>query len=164
MQACVKFICKHAQGADLVGVGLSLGGNQMLKLAGEDENCPLQALVSVNNPFDIISNNNLMRGTLYETYLVKATVKNVIIPHFRNTSEAERAVFKAIESKYGLDFERLKGITTWRELDELFTLKVNPRFKSSTVYYNAASSLNSLQRIRVPTLVLHALDDGITPI
>ena len=57
----------------------------MMKLSGEDRTCPLKVMVSVNNPFDIMTNNNVMRGTSYERYLVRATVKNVIIPDFRST-------------------------------------------------------------------------------
>ena len=101
-------------------------------------------MVSVNNPFDITTNNNVMRGTIYEKYLVKATVKNVVVPDFRSTKEQERAVFVEMQSKFGLDFEKLKRISTWRELDELFTRKVNPQYKSVVSYYNAASCLHNI--------------------
>ena len=65
---------------------------------------------------------------------------------------------------YGVDFNSLKKAQTWRELDELFTRKVYSSFKSSILYYNASSCLHSISSINVPTLVLHAKDDPITPI
>jgi predicted alpha/beta-fold hydrolase len=142
LKKCVDFVAKS--GAEIVGVGLSLGANQMMKLSAEDGSCPLKAMVSVNNPFDITTNNNVMRGTFYEKYLVKATVKNVVVPDFRSTKEQERAVFVEMQSKFGLDFEKLKRISTWRELDELFTRKVNPQYKSVVSYYNAASCLHNI--------------------
>lgn len=47
-----------------VGIGLSMGGNLMMKIAGEQKDkFPLEAIVSVNNPFDVWLAINLMRGT-----------------------------------------------------------------------------------------------------
>ena len=46
----------------------------------------------------------------------------------------------------------------------MFTRKVNVKYTSPISYYNQASSLQNLDKISVPTLVLHAADDPITPI
>lgn len=135
-----------------------------MKLSAEDTACPLKVMVSVNNPFDITTNNNVMRATLYEHYLVRATVKNVVIPDYRSTLGQEKHVFAEMQNKFNLDYERLKHASTWRELDEHFTRKVQSEFKSAVGYYNAASCLNSVQRICVPTLVIHSADDLITPL
>lgn len=108
----------------------------MLKYAGETPNCPLKVMVSVNNPFDITMNNNLMRGTIYEKYLIKATINNVIAPDKRATRAKEINMFNQMEAKFALDFYRLKQIKTWREFDDQYTLKVNPHFKSAVAYYN----------------------------
>lgn len=93
MEACIDYVVKEAGNTNIVGVGLSLGANQMLKYAGETPNCPLKVMVSVNNPFDITMNNNLMRGTIYEKYLIKATINNVIAPDKRATRAKEINVF-----------------------------------------------------------------------
>ena len=62
--------------AHLVGVGLSLGGNTVMKIAGEmGSDFPLRAIVSVNNPFDVWLSINLMRGTVYEKALVQELTK-----------------------------------------------------------------------------------------
>jgi predicted alpha/beta-fold hydrolase len=145
-------------------VGLSLGANQMLKFAGENPKCPFKVMIAVNNPFDITMNNHLMRGTIYEKYLIKATIQNVVSPDTRVNFDIEKNVFKEMETKFSLDFDRLNQIQTWRDFDDQFTIKVNPHFKSAIAYHNAASSLNSLHNIKVPTLVLHAKDDKITPV
>ena len=162
--ACVRFVVEEAKTTDIVAVGLSLGGNQMLKFAGETPSCPFKVMVSVNNPFDITMNNNLMRDTIYEKYLIKDTLRNVVLPFDRATRDQEREVFTEMAAKFGLEFERLKQIKTWREFDAQFTSKVNPHFRSATAYYNAASALTSLHDVKVPTLVVHAMDDKITPV
>jgi len=90
----------------------------MLKFAGENSDCPFKVMISVNNPFDITMNINLMRGTIYEQYLIKATIKNIINPDTRANVNIERTVFKDMETKFGLNFDNLKQIKTWRDFDE----------------------------------------------
>jgi predicted alpha/beta-fold hydrolase len=51
---------------------MSMGANLMLRVAGEQgDRFPLQAMVSLNNPFDLWLAINLMRNTPYEKYLAK---------------------------------------------------------------------------------------------
>jgi predicted alpha/beta-fold hydrolase len=55
----------------MVGVGMSMGGNMIMRVAADMPDFPLEAIVSVNNPFDIWLSINLMRGKVYEKYLAK---------------------------------------------------------------------------------------------
>lgn len=49
---------------------MSMGANLMMKVAGEQgDSFPLDAMVSLNNPFDIWMAINLMRGKPYERFL-----------------------------------------------------------------------------------------------
>ena len=49
-----------------------MGANLLLKVAGEQgDTFPLEAMVSINNPFDLWLAINLMRGTPYEKHLAK---------------------------------------------------------------------------------------------
>lgn len=63
-----------------VGVGMSMGANLMMRVAGEQgEKFPLHAMVSFNNPFDIWLSINLMRNTPYEKFLAREMRKNIMI-------------------------------------------------------------------------------------
>ena len=63
----LNFIKSHAKDADLVGIGMSAGACHMCRVAGDmKDDFPLKAMVSVNNPFDLWSTINLMRGKVYE--------------------------------------------------------------------------------------------------
>ena len=53
---------------------------------------------------------------------------------------------------------------TWRDFDEEFTIKVHKKFKCAAAYYNAASCLDYVENITVPTLVMHSKDDPIVPV
>ena len=70
--AALAFVKGRSMDADLVGIGLSMGGNIMLRAAGmHGDQFPLKAIVAVNNPFDLTLAINLMRGTAYEKNLAK---------------------------------------------------------------------------------------------
>ena len=51
---------------------MSMGANLMMRVAGEQgDSFPLEAMVSLNNPFDLWLAINLMRDTPYEKFLAK---------------------------------------------------------------------------------------------
>lgn len=65
---------------------------------------------------------------------------------------------------YNLDMEKVSRCQTWRDLDENFTSKVHPQFRSVIEYYNASSCLDYVEGVTVPTLVLHSKDDPVVPV
>lgn len=75
----------------MVGVGLSMGGNHIMRNAGDMPDFPLQAIVSVCNPFDIWLSINLMRGKMYEKHLANTLKKNLVIREPQN--EEEKAIY-----------------------------------------------------------------------
>lgn len=63
----------------MVGVGLSMGGNYIMRNAAEMQDFPLKAIVAVNNPFDIWLSINLMRGKIYEKHLANELKSSLVI-------------------------------------------------------------------------------------
>ena len=62
---------KEKPNVHFVGVGMSLGGNFMMKTAGMmGDEFPLEGIISFNNPFDVGLACNLMRGKIYERVLI----------------------------------------------------------------------------------------------
>lgn len=58
--------------ADLCGMGLSMGANVMMRIAGiQGPNFPLKTIIAVNCPFDLMLAINLMKGNPYEKHLAK---------------------------------------------------------------------------------------------
>jgi predicted alpha/beta-fold hydrolase len=126
-----------------VGVGTSMGGNLMMRVAGEQgDKFPLDAMVSINNPFDIWLSINLMRNTPYEKFLAREMRKNIM---FRpSTSEQERKIFEQMEKKFGFTFEELTHTESWAEFDSKITLKIYPGHKTVADFYYAASCLSKV--------------------
>ncbi|TNV78627.1 hypothetical protein FGO68_gene12092 [Halteria grandinella] len=145
------------------GIGMSMGANLMMKIAGEQgDNFALDAMVSLNNPFDIWLAINLMRGKPYEKFLA-IELKNQLI-NKKKISKDEELVFKQMAQKFGIDFKALSKISTWRDWDEQYTKKAYRNYPTLADYYFSASSLPLISKVKRPTLVIHSKDDPIIPI
>lgn len=110
----------------MVGVGLSMGGNLLIRNAAELQNFPLKAIVTVNNPFDIWLAINLMRGKVYEKHLTEELKRNLVLRTSYTQTAQEKELYAKMIQKFGIDLDRLKTLKTWRDFDEEFTRKVHP--------------------------------------
>jgi hypothetical protein len=138
-------------------VGYSMGGNLVLKLAGElgiDAPSQLHSVVAVSPSIDLGPTADALHrpaNRLYERHFLRSLIKR-----FR---------LKASLFPRAYDARRAAGIHSLRQYDERITALYSG-FASAGDYYNRASAARVVDRIRVPTLVIHALDDPfvlITP-
>lgn len=134
--------------------GVSLGGNVLCKLLGEwgaDAPPHVQGAVAMSAPFDLArASRHIGRGfgTVYERSFLRSLVPKALGKIGRHAElEALRNVADAR--------------TLW-EFDDRFTAPLHG-FESAADYYARASSLPYLARIRVPTLLLSAVDDPFLP-
>jgi uncharacterized protein len=149
IRAAAEEIGHWSPSSPLILIGFSLGGNIVLKLAGEAANKRLPGLdrvVALAPPIDMVRCAALIsspRNRLYELHFVQAMIKQVR-QHQRNFPD--------------LPAVRISYQATLREFDNLYTA---PRggFADATDYYERASSLPLVPRIQVPTLILTARDD-----
>jgi predicted alpha/beta-fold hydrolase len=150
----VQRLAAEDPGAPLGIVGISLGGNVLLKWLGEQGVHAAQvarAAVAVSVPYDLArSARHLGRGLsrLYEQYFLRSLVKKAL-------AKLER--FPEVGLRPGVT--RARSLV---EFDEAFTAPVHG-FRSAQDYYERSSSLGYLGRIRVPTLLLGARDDPFYP-
>jgi predicted alpha/beta-fold hydrolase len=135
-------------------VGFSLGGNIVLKLAGEyGSSIPaaIRGVVAVSASIDLASCADaieLRKNIIYNTRFVKSL------------RDRMRLKAKLFPERY--DPSMLRGIRTIRQFDDAY---VAPHcgFRDSADYYERASALRVIDRISVPTLIIHAKDDPIIP-
>ncbi|MGP8258544.1 MAG: YheT family hydrolase [Acidobacteriaceae bacterium] len=137
--------------------GYSMGGNLVLKLAGElgaDAPGQLHSVVAVSPSIDLGSTADALHRTgnrLYEGRFLRSLIKR-----FR---------LKASLFPRAYNPRLVSGVRSLRQYDERITALYSG-FASADDYYFRASAARVLDRIRVPALVLHALDDPfvlITP-
>lgn len=140
--------------APLGAVGVSLGGNVLLKHLGEcgAELPPaLRAAVAVSVPYDLArGSRHLQRGfsRVYERHFLRSLVGKV---------EAKLGVHPDLVAR-----ERLGGLRTLWDFDDVVTGPVHG-FADAADYYGRSSSLRVLAGVRVPTLLLSAVDDPFLP-
>ncbi len=132
-------------------VGFSLGGNLTLKLLGEPlEGLPVVAGIAVSAPLDLGAGAEHLHHVafgLYERYLLRGLRADV--ERFGGAMSAtERA--------------EVRSARRIEEFDTVFTARRNG-WRDAAEYYAVNSSLQYLDRIEVPTLVIHALDDPMVP-
>ncbi len=135
-------------------VGVSLGANVILKWLGEqrdDIDRRVVAAVAVSTPFDLDrSSTRINEGfsRLYQWHFVRKLRR--------------KALMKLEYFPYAADRERVLKARTFREFDDAFTAPLHG-FSGAADYYRRSSSLPSLARIRIPTLLLSARDDPFHP-
>jgi uncharacterized protein len=131
-------------------VGFSMGGNIVLKLAGEwgSQAPPQFRAVAVCCPaIDLATSADTLHepaNRIYEKYFLWALHR--------------RMVQKARHFPDHFDMSRLSGIQSLREFDDKVTAYYCG-FTGVDDYYDRASAAHVVDRIAVPALVLHAADD-----
>jgi hypothetical protein len=131
-------------------IGYSMGGNLILKLAGElgsDAPRQLTAVVGVSPVIDIAASADALhepRNRLYERKFLRELFKR-----FRR---------KAALFPRAFDPQIAAGIRSVREFDHRITALYSG-FQSADDYYYRAAAARVLDRIAVPTLIIHACDD-----
>ena len=131
-------------------VGYSMGGNLVLKLAGDlGGSAPgyLKAVVGVSPAMDLAASADALHDVANRVYEWKFLVG--LRRRFRRKAE----LFPGIYSTEGL-----QTIGTLREFDDRITARYSG-FSCADDYYARAASSRVASQIAVPTLVLHALDD-----
>lgn len=135
----------------MVAAGYSLGAAMLLKYLGEEGSaCPLAAAASISAPIDLsLTCRNMMRprNTLYHRHIL-GQMKIEATAAGAEVSAGERAAI-------------LGSRSVW-DYDEVF---IAPRhgFAGAEDYYERCKPLRFMGGIRVPTLVIAALDDPWIP-
>jgi predicted alpha/beta-fold hydrolase len=135
--------------APIFVVGFSLGGNVVLKLAGELEADALpviRGVCAVSTPLDLMNSvQGLARkeNRLYERRFVRR-MRNRLCATGRYRPK------------------ELAGLRSVMDIDDRITAP-SFGFGNASNYYRTQSALRFLERIRVPALMIHAKDDPMAP-
>jgi hypothetical protein len=143
--------------SQLALVGFSMGGNIVLKLAGEwgSEGPPqFRAVAACCPAIDLATSADALHepaNRIYEKYFLWALHRRML---------QKSRLFPG-----HFDVSRLRGIRSLREFDDKVTAYYCG-FRGVDDYYDRASAAHGIERITVPTLILYAANDPfirITP-
>lgn len=136
-------------------LGFSMGGNLVLKTAGEwGANAPKQfrAVAAVCPAMDLAASADALHlpsNRIYEEYFMLKL----------------RARFRAKVKLFPDHFnvQRLRGVRSLRQFDDRVTAYYCG-FSDAVDYYNRASATNTIEQVAVPGLILHAESDPFVKI
>jgi predicted alpha/beta-fold hydrolase len=145
-----------AQGLKSIAlIGYSMGGNLVLKLAGElGAQAPpqLRSVIGVSPAVDLGPSADALHRPLNRVYEGKFLY--ALIKRFRRKAALFPQVF---------DVARAAHIRSLRQFDDEITAFYSG-FTGADDYYHRAAAARVLASIRIPTLILHAFDDPVVHI
>jgi predicted alpha/beta-fold hydrolase len=150
----VEELAKRDPGAAILPVGVSLGGNVLLKWLGEQGDLitdEVRAAVAISTPFDLAAAAEKMSSGmgLFYSYFFLRTLK-------------AKALEKARTYPDLLDENEVRRARTLRQYDDAVTAPLHG-FRDAQDYWDRSSSMNFLERIRRPSLLINSRDDPLIP-
>ena len=148
-----RFRAQHS--GPLFAVGISLGGNALMRWGGEMGQAATQvvdAIASVCSPIDLAAS-----GHAIDTGLNKAVYARMFLATMK-----PRAMQKLQQFPGLFDPKKLMAAQTLYAFDDVFTAPLHG-FMGTDDYWSRASAKLGLSRLRVPALVLNARNDPFMP-
>lgn len=155
IEHALRHVKSRHPAAPLYAVGVSLGGNALLKWLGETGAAAAPLITraaSVSAPLDLTAAGRALdRGFNRRVYTARflATLKR-------------KALDKAQRFPGLLDASAVAAATTFREFDTLVTARLHG-FRDADDYWLRVSAKPVLRAIAVPTLVINARNDPFLP-
>ena len=147
----IKHVLSQKKYKSLILTGFSLGGNLVLKYAGEhssDIDKKIKSIIAISAPCDLHNSSielHKLQNYLYQKRFI-IMLKEKIKLKKKDHPELEKI--------------NLDSIKTLWEFDDRITAPLHG-FKDALDYWTKSSSAPVLEKITVPSLILNALDDPI---
>ncbi len=153
IRACVRWLTERYPRVGMVG--FSLGGQLLLRTAGEWGDAPppeVRAVVSISAPID------LERCSVFSERAAASVYRWFIVARLRLR-------YRNLQGALPIEFDagRMRGVRTIRDFDEALIAPLHG-FRDAMHYYRSASASSLLRGMRVPTVIVHAEDDPLVPI
>lgn len=144
--------CDHLRSIFLVG--FSMGGNMVLKLAGEDADATpdeVSGFCAISPAIDLSSCAEAIKyrsNWVYEQMFLRSLRRRLLLKQ------------ELYPERY--DTSDLHLVRTIKDFDQRYTAH-DGGFQDADDYYTRASALPLINRIHRPTLIIHAQDDPFIP-
>ena len=148
-----RFRAQHS--GPIIAVGISLGGNALLRWAeeaGDEAGKSVSAVASVCSPVDMAASGWAI-GRGFNRLVYTRMFINAMKPKALQKLEQHPGLF---------DREAMVAARDLYEFDNVFTAPVHG-FKSTEDYWGRGSAKPHLHRIRIPALVVNARNDPFVP-
>ena len=143
------------RGRRIYVIGVSLGGNMLLKWLGEEGEAAIaivERAVAVSTPLDLTAAAGALDSG-FNRFLYTSHFLSLLRP---------KALAKIAAHDLAIDARAIRASLTFRQFDDLFTAPLHG-FKDAADYWSRSSSKPWLKHIRVPTLLINAQNDPFLP-
>ncbi len=150
LEAVIQHILEQKSYTHIYIKGISLGGNMVLKYIGERDDVPnqIKAVIAVSVPCSLKGSSgelHKMNNILFHNNFKKHLLKNLKEKKAQHSGKLSDKEFNSIK--------------TLKDFDDVYTSKAHG-FKDAFDYYEKSSSLQFLSNIKIPTLLINALNDS----
>ena len=150
-----KIRASHGGSGPVVAVGVSLGGNALLRWAqesGAQAAHVVQAVAAVCSPIDLAASGHAIGRGLN---------RHLYTPMFLRTMKP-KALAKLAQHPGLFDADRLRQARDLYAFDNIFTAPLHG-YRDTEDYWRRASAKPHLAEIRIPALVINARNDPFVP-
>jgi predicted alpha/beta-fold hydrolase len=151
----LRTVTEREPGVRVGAVGISIGGNVLLKWLGEQADAAPEVLagaVAISVPFDLTACARVMDQGLRKVLYTSSFMRS-----FRQKTRAKARAYPGF-----VDIQAALRARTFAAFDRAVTAPLHG-FADEVDYWRRASSGPYLARIRRPTLLINALDDPFIP-
>lgn len=155
LETVVRGIVRREPGSRLGAVGVSLGGNVLLKWLGERTGSlpeQLRAAVGISVPYDLVACARVLDRGFARVVYTRAFLRTL-----KRKVRAKARLYPGF-----VDVCAVGRARTFAEYDRALTAPLHG-FADEVDYWTRCSSRPYLAQIRVPTLLVNALDDPFVP-
>lgn len=153
----LSLVIKHAitHGYEEIAlIGFSIGGNKtLLHLGRERAQVPKEVItaVALSAPCDLKSSSAHLAQFSHKIYMAN------FLKSFKEKLDEKQKYFPS-----EINIKNFHKIKNFKHFDDRFTAPLNG-FNSAEDYWQQSSSIHYLDKIKVPTMILSALDDPFLP-
>ncbi|WP_299110857.1 YheT family hydrolase [uncultured Winogradskyella sp.] len=150
LDAVVKHVLSKGVYDEIYIKGISLGANMALKYVGEGNDLPseLKAVIAISTPCDLKGSCDELLSLKNKHYAIR------FLEHLKDKLKPKIEQFPN-----NISVRDLKSIKTLIDFDHVYTSKAHG-FKDAYDYYEKASCLRFLPNVKVPSLIINALNDS----
>ena len=150
LDAVVRHVLTKNQYDEIYIKGISLGANMALKYVGEGNEIPkeVKAVIAVSTPCDLKGSCDELLSLKNRHYAIR------FLDHLKKKLDP-----KLIQFPNNISVTDYKSIKTLKDFDDVYTSKAHG-FEDAFDYYKKASCLQFLPNIKVPSLIINALNDS----
>ncbi|MBK9737876.1 MAG: alpha/beta hydrolase [Saprospiraceae bacterium] len=149
------FITNHGDDYDEIYIaGFSLGGNVVMKYISDGRfkiSNKIKAVCGISVPCDLNAGSYKImeaQNHFYERSFIKTLTEKIILKHSLFPDQ--------------IDLTLIKHIKTLRDFDDFYTAPIHG-YRDASDYYDKCNCLQFLDNIKIPAIIINALDDSFLP-